>query len=224
MTRSFSVLNLLTVMVFVAIGAAALLIAIQGPTVPLPLHFSTGGAVDRWGTREDVGRLLAILAGVGFLVAMGTGLAIRRHPADSSRARGLRVAQAIVLIGFAGVAALILWTSLTSPGAAPPAGAHMAGLSLLFVAIGAFVGRVAPNPFVGVRTPWSYKSRLAWERSNRLAGRLFFFGGLVGLVAAPFAPQPFGMTALIIGVLIAAAWSVVESWRVWKSDPDRQPF
>ena len=224
MTRSFSVLNLLTVVVFVAIAAAGLLIAVQGPTAPLPLHFGVGGAVDRWGTRGEVGGLLAVLAAVGFVVAIGTGLAIRRHPADSSRARGLRVAQAIVLIGFAGVAALILWTSLTSPGTAPPAGAHMAGLSLLFVAIGAFVGRVAPNPFVGVRTPWSYKSRLAWERSNRLAGRLFFFGGLVGVVAAPFAPQPFGMTGLVGFVILAALWSVFESWRVWRSDPDRQPF
>lgn len=224
MTRSFSVLNLLTVVVFVAIAAAGLLIAVQGPTAPLPLHFSMGGAVDRWGTREEVGGLLAVLAAVGFAVAIGTSLAIRRHPADSSRTRGLRVAQAIVLIGFAGVAALILWTSLTSPGAAPPAGAHMAGLSLLFVAIGAFVGRVAPNPFVGVRTPWSYKSRLAWERSNRLAGRLFFFGGLVGVVAAPFAPQPLGMTGLVGFVILAALWSVFESWRVWRSDPDRQPF
>ena len=29
---------------------------------------------------------------------------------------------------------------------------------------------------------------------------------------------------LIAGVIIAALWSVFESWRVWRADPDRQPF
>ena len=100
----------------------------------------------------------------------------------------------------------------------------MAGLSLIFLLTGAFLGRVGPNPVVGVRTPWSYKSRLAWDRSNRLAGRLFFLIGLAGLVTAPWAVQPFALIALIVAVTIAAVWSAVESWRVWRSDPDRQPF
>ena len=51
-----------------------------------------------------------------------------------------------------------------------------------------------------------------------------FLLGLGGLVTAPFAPQPLGLQVLIGGVLIAAAWAVFESWRVWRADPDRQPF
>lgn len=30
--------------------------------------------------------------------------------------------------------------------------------------------------------------------------------------------------AQLAAVLIAALWSVFESWRVWRTDPDRQPF
>ena len=63
-----------------------------------------------------------------------------------------------------------------------------------------------------------------FDRSNRLAGRLFFWIGLAGLAAAPFAPQPLGVYALIGAILIAAALSVLESWRVWRDDPERQPF
>jgi uncharacterized membrane protein len=77
---------------------------------------------------------------------------------------------------------------------------------------------------VGVRTPWTYKSRLAWDRSNRLAGRLLFLIGLAGLVSAPWAVQPLALIALIVAILVAAVWSVIESWRVWRTDPDRQPF
>ena len=100
----------------------------------------------------------------------------------------------------------------------------MAFLSLIFLIMGALLGRVSPNPFIGVKTPWAYKSRLAWDRSNRLAGRLMFWLGAAGLIASPFALQPLGLIVLITGVLIATAWSVFESWRVWRADPDRQPF
>jgi uncharacterized membrane protein len=86
---------------------------------------------------------------------------------------------------------------------------------------GAYLGKVGPNPLVGVRTPWTFASRLAWDKSNRLAGRLFFWGGLASFIAAPLAPQPLGMQATIAGALLAAAAAVFESWRVWRTDPDR---
>ena len=223
MTRPLSILNMLSVLVFVAIAGIALMVAVQGPTVPLPVHFGAGG-VDRWGDRQEVGGLLAALAAIGAVIALGIGWEASRHEPDSSRGRSLRAAQGVILTAFVGVTGLILFTSLGGRGAAPPQGAMMVATGLLFAGIGAFLGRVGPNPFVGVRTPWSYKSRLAWDRSNRLAGRLFFVGGLVAIVAAPFAPQPLGMTTLIAFVIVAALWSVFESWRVWRSDPDRQPF
>jgi hypothetical protein len=224
MTRSFSILNMLSVLVFAAISGAALLVALQGPTYPLPVHFNFEGIADRWGDRVGVGLTLAGLAGLELVLALGMGWTASRAEPGSSRRRGLDVAQVVVVASFAALTALILFLSLSGGGAEAPRGAMMAGLGLLFAVIGAFLGRVGPNPFVGVRTPWSYKSRRAWDRSNRLAGRLFFLGGLAAMVAAPLAPQPLGVAVLIVGVLIAAAWSVLESWRVWRVDPDRQPF
>lgn len=109
-------------------------------------------------------------------------------------------------------------------GALPSPALQMGGVSLLFLAVGAFLGRVGSNVVVGVRTPWAFKSKLAWEKSNRLAGRLLSLLGLTGIVVAPFAPQPAGVLVLIGAVLVAAAWSGFESWRVWRADPDRQPF
>ncbi len=84
------------------------------------------------------------------------------------------------------------------------------------------MGKVAPNALVGVRTPWSLTSKLAWEKSNRLAGRLFFWGGLVGVFLAPVAPAPLGMRVLLAAVLLIGAVTVLESWRVWRSDPERR--
>ena len=197
-------------------------VAVAGPDVLMPTHWGLDGQADRYGNRTEVG---ATIVAMGLLLAAlggGMGWFVPRSD-DPARQRALRISQLIMLVTLVAVTAFIasimlgqvLSLSLVLP---------MAGLSLLFLIIGAFLGRVPPNPVMGVRTPWSYKSRRAWDRSNRLAGRLFFLIGLIGLLICGFVPQPLGYIALIVAVLLAAVASSYESWRVWRTDPDRQPF
>lgn len=217
-----SAADMATVLLSVLMGVVGVTVFAAGPTELMPVHWGADGQADGWGTRELVGGAFLALGFVNLLIAGGMGLAAGRAE-DPARRRGLRMSQTVVLIALTGVALFAGSSTLggvTDMGGAAP----MAGMSLLFLLIGAFLGRVGANPFVGVRTPWTYKSKLAWERSNRLAGRLFFLLGLAGLAAAPLAPQPLGYQAVVAGVLIAAVLAVFESWRVWRADPDRQPF
>lgn len=211
-----------TVAITLIIVAAGVGVFLAGPTGLMPYHFGADGQADAWAGREAIGGGIVALGLLTGIFAGGMGAAARRAE-DRARARALRFGQLMILISFLGVslfAGVSSVTGLISLGAAVP----MAALSVLFLLIGAVLGRVGPNPIAGVRTPWSYKSRLAWDRSNRLAGRLFFLIGLIGLAAAPVAPQPLGYQILIGAVLVAAVLSAVESWRVWRADPDRQPF
>lgn len=210
----------LGVSLLIVVAGAAIFIA--GPAEVMPYHYGADGQADAWAGREAIGGGIVVLGLLTGVFAGGMGVAAHRAE-DRARARALRSGQLLVLLSFLGVtlfASASSLTGLTSLGAALP----MAGLSALFLLIGALLGRVGPNPIAGVRTPWSYKSRLAWDRSNRLAGRLFFLIGLVGLAAAPVAPQPLGYQVLIGAVLAAALLAAIESWRVWRTDPDRQPF
>jgi len=183
------------------------------------------GQANRYGSRYELAATFAGLAVLNLIAAWMTG-----RQADSTldpvRRKGLRRGQWLSIFILGTVTAFIAWASL---GPAAASGASHPGVAMAFTAFillitGAVLGRVSPNPFIGVKTPWAYKSRLAWDRSNRLAGRLMFWLGAVGLIASPFIAQPAGLIGLIVGVLIAAVWSVVESWRVWRADPDRQPF
>lgn len=211
-----------TIVISLLIVAAGAGIAFAGPLELMPYHFGADGRADAWAGRQAIGSGVAVLGLLTGVLAGGMGVAAARAE-DRARARALRFGQLLILLVFftltlfAGVSSV---TGLVSLGAAAP----MAGLSALFLIIGAVAGRVGPNPIVGVRTPWSLKSRLAWDRSNRLAGRLFFLIGLAGLAAAPVAPQPLGYQVLLGAVVGAAFLAVVESWRVWRTDPDRQPF
>jgi uncharacterized membrane protein len=219
---AISAADVATVAVGLIVVAAGIGVIVAGPTELMPVHYGLNGEVDRWGGRGEVGGMIAFLGALIVLIAGGLGVAASQSD-DPARRRALRMAQLVALIAMLGV---VLFAGGASLGGALSiaGGLPMAGLSLILVGAGAFLGRVGPNPFVGVRTPWSYKSRLAWDRSNRLAGRLLFLLGLFGLAASALAPQPAGLIALVAGLLLALLWAVVESWRVWRTDPDRQPF
>jgi uncharacterized membrane protein len=220
--KSAPALDLATLGLSLLVGGLGVWTIFAGPTELLPIHWNAAGQADDWGTREWVGGVLVGLALLTLLLGGGMAVAAGRAD-DPARRRALRYAQLVVVLSIPLISLLIASASLS--GATDIGGAlPVALMSLVFLLIGAFLGRVGANPFVGVRTPWAFKSRLAWERSNRLAGRLFFLIGLAGLLTAPFAPQPFGLYALLAAISIAAVWSVIESWRVWRTDPDRQPF
>jgi len=220
-TRS-PALDLATIGISVLIIGTGLGVLFAGPTELMPVHWNIKGEADGWAGREWVGGLIAALGLFTLLVAGGLGWFAARTD-DPARRRALRFGQLVTLLAMTG-ATLFAGGSSLSGAVTIRTAIPMAGLSLIFLLTGAFLGRVGPNPVVGVRTPWTYKSRLAWDRSNRLAGRLFFLIGLAGLVTAPWAIQPLALIGLIVAVLLAAIWSVIESWRVWRSDPDRQPF
>lgn len=218
-------LDVATAVVTVAIAAFAVWMAQHGPTGPIPVHFNAAGVPDRMGDRTELALLNGFMSFMALVTAGGMGWAARRTP-DRAQRRSLRLGQAISLAVI--VAATVLMDLIMLGGAEGreplPVRWIALGISVLLIIVGSGLGRVAPNPLVGVRTPWTYRSRLSWDRSNRLAGRLFFWLGLVGLIGALHVPSMASVTKLVALVLIAAVWSVFESWRVWRADPDRQPF
>jgi uncharacterized membrane protein len=191
-------------------------IALLGPTHPLPMHFNAAGQVDRWGDRLEMAFMVLILAVISAVIAVARWRATRQGRAGGGQAQALFVAQ-LVLAPIALLNASLTWGWFDQPG--PRFG--MAMVSAILGVIGAVLGKTSPNPLIGVRTPWTFGSRLAWDKANRLAGRLLFWGGLAGMLAAPFAPQPIGFQAVTFGVLAIAVIVVFESWRVWRTDPDR---
>ncbi len=224
-TYRFSLLDVATAIVTVTILAMALWTATQAPDVAYPMHFNARGEPDRWGDRNELALLLGFMSAMTAITAGMMGWYARKAEAPARR-RGLRAGQAVSLLSIGGATALILWFTVGAlTGQTPPSTGWMMALTGLILAlVGGGLGRVGPNPVIGVRTPWSYKSRLAWDRSNRLAGRLFFWLGLGLIVTAPVAPQPAVVLVMPVLILGAALWAAFESWRVWRADPDRQPF
>jgi len=55
-------------------------------------------------------------------------------------------------------------------------------IMLIFTLLGNYMGNIRPNYFVGIKVPWTLNNDVVWIKTHKLAGKLWFWGGLVGIV------------------------------------------
>ena len=168
--------------------------------------------------------LLPLLAaGLALLFAMLPRIA----PLRANLERGSRA----YLIAWVGVQLLLLalaWSLASGirsaePGGSPDTGWRTAtaiGCATL-VLIADLLPKTRRNFVFGVLTPWTLSSDLSWEKTHRLAGRLFMLVGIAGLVSSfALAPEAL-MFTFILPAVAAALWCVAYSYVVWRSDAGR---
>ncbi|HVX30697.1 MAG TPA: SdpI family protein [Nitrolancea sp.] len=205
------------------IAAMFLAAAIIWPTVSgrIPVHWDAHGNVDGYGGKFE-GLLLLPLIALGiyalllFLPRIDPG---RANYAQFSGA--YLVVRYAVLLLLAGIYAITL---LAVKGHEFDTARLVFGaIGILFIVLGNVLGKVRPNWFVGVRTPWTLSSKRSWVRTHRLAGWLFVLAGVIflGLV---FFDAGAALPWIILGVvgvltIVLVAYSYIE----WRNDPEKTP-
>ncbi len=87
----------------------------------------------------------------------------------------------------------------------------------LWYALGAVLGRAHRNWFVGIRTPWTLASDEVWDKTHRLASKLFKIVAGISLIGV-IAPLQ-ASTLILWPVLAVALTTVVYSYVLWKRLP-----
>jgi uncharacterized membrane protein len=184
----------------------------------VPIHWNLLGEVDGYGSKA-FGLLLlpAIAAGLyallWFLPRIDPG---RANLENSAKAYG-----AIRLSLMTFLTALHIVCVRAALGAQINMSLFM-GLSMgvLFVVLGNYLGKLRPNWFAGIRTPWTLSSELSWTKTHRLAGPVFM---LMGLGMGILGIWPAGWVLAVVLTLDAFALLglVVYSYVIWRNAPDR---
>lgn len=87
---------------------------------------------------------------------------------------------------------------------------------LLLVVLGSQLGRVRPNWFVGIRTPWTLTDPQVWQQTHQLGGRVLPIVGALIALAALLLPVPAVTYVLLIGLLGASGLLVAYSYLLWR--------
>jgi uncharacterized membrane protein len=184
----------------------------------IPVHWNWRGEVDRYGGKFE-GLLLLPLISLGLYF-----LLLVLPLFDPGKANYRTFAGAYNLIR---LTITLFLSAIYAVGVLVSLGYHVdmntvigLAMGLLFIVLGNVMGKIRPNWFVGVRTPWTLSSKLSWTKTHRLAGWLFI---VMGLLAVAWAiSQSVWMLGLMIAVDFACGITmVVYSYLVYRKDPAR---
>jgi uncharacterized membrane protein len=202
------------------IAAMFVLAAVSWPYAPerIPVHWNLQGEVDGYGGKFT-GLLLMPLLTLGLYALF---LVLPRFDPGGANYRTFAGAYNVIRVSLVVfMAALYTVTVLAAFGWPVNIGTFVSlAIGGLFVVLGNVMGKIRPNWFVGVRTPWTLSSKLSWTKTHRAAGWLFIVLGPLLALSGILRVEWFFFATLIAGGCGLVAL-VVYSYLVYRSDSDR---
>ncbi len=174
-------------------------------------HWGLSGNADGWGSKTVGVYLIPIITLIiylGLLVIPRIGIYQGNIREFEKQFWGFRVLLVFVM-GVIYVATLI--PNLGYWGNFDPSLITIFAIALLFFYVGYMLNFTKRNYFIGVRTPWRLADEKIWEKTNRLAGKLFWICcalALVGLVVQGDLRLWLLIGPVIVTAIVACLYSI----------------
>jgi uncharacterized membrane protein len=189
-------------------------VVVDEPTVPAGIGFNL----------DPVSKFQGLV--IGPLVFMGLPIALflliprieprRRHLWSSAKAYGA-IWITVVLGGLAAHTAFVLRaTNRTldlSENIVEPV------FPLLLIVTGNYLSKVRSNFFIGIRTPWTLSSDIAWRKTHRVGGRVLLLLGLALIPLAFYLDSATNFWVTGAAVVATSLILVIYSYFAWRRDP-----
>lgn len=198
-----------------AAAGAAVLSQLPGNAM-LATHFGLDGTPDSFApAAQGVFMLPAIGAFVWLVMVFVPAIDPRGNLERSPQA--FRVMWSAVTALLAVYQALILRTGLGGDG--PGLGFAIGSLGAMLAVMGNQMGKLRPNFFVGIRTPWTLSSDAVWTRTHRFGGFSVVAAGLICVAASltihnPKLLLPLAAGVVVVALLLPMAWS----YKLWREE------
>jgi uncharacterized membrane protein len=193
------------------------------PSLPerVAVHFNIEGHPDREGSKKEilfvVGLLTVLSAGLYYLMKWLPKIDPKRN-AKTSPSSFKKIGHAVVLlmscigvaITYSAVGGQFTFNQLMLPT-----------LGLFFAYMGNIMYSIKPNYFAGIRTPWALENEDNWKATHRLAGKLWFVGGIIISISAFFLSPKTAMVFFIAGIAVMTIVPFAYSYLYFKKYPSQ---
>lgn len=169
-------------LLFIAI--AFVVAAVLYPSLPeqIPTHWNAQGEVDDYMSKPGGVLIMPVMALFTYFIMKLIPVISPKGFRTDKFPEVIGVLQ-VTLVGFMSVVSVLVL--LEARGLNVRINEMIfAGVGLLFVIIGNYLGKVRKNFFIGIRTPWTLASDEVWSRTHRIGGRLFMLSGVIIWIGA----------------------------------------
>ena len=163
------------------------------------MHYDLHGNVDRYGSKSELVWLSVLLPLLCYFLLMALPSI---DPKSKIEGMGNKFWQLRFILGIfiTGLMVFVVYSSQYSVAMNP--NIVIGGIGLLFAALGNYFKTIRPNYFLGIRTPWTLESDVVWKETHRVAGILWFFGGLLVAVFSVILSNPELLFYIFIIIMV----------------------
>ncbi len=178
----------------------------------IPIHWNAVGEVDGWADKSQLPWFLAFIAATG--LGVYTLLRFIKHidpkrTAQLNERTGIKIGIGLIIF----MSALNMLIMLPNDGSRDVTKSVFVLVGLLFAFLGNAMYNIKPNYLIGIRLPWTLENEENWKETHRLAGIIWFIGGLVAagsmLLLNTKQRFPVFMSITVVLVIIPAVYSFV---------------
>lgn len=185
------------------------------PQLPeqVPIHWNAAGEVDGYGSR--------FMGALGLpLMNLGLALLLKFVPAIDPKRQNYEkfkpFYQIFIWIFVLFMTGLYFLTIAWALGYRPSIALFTKlGMGIMFMVLGNYLGKVRPNWFFGIRTPWTIENEEVWLRTHRLGGPLMFGAGLITVFLA-FFEHPSSFFLVMAVIMLASLIPTVYSYWLYQ--------
>ncbi len=177
----------------------------------VPTHWNYKGEIDDWGNKSSLIFLTFLLPGLTYILFTAIPLIDpkKRIQTMGSKYHNLKLLMVLFMSALAG---FIIYgakeQSITNPSYI------ILAMGLLFMILGNYMKTIKANYFIGIRTPWTLEYESVWKSTHKLAGKLWFIGGLAIVISSLSASKEVNgiifISITILLILIPFIYSYLE--------------
>ncbi len=183
----------------------------------IPTHFGINGRPDKFGDKNEIFVITAILTVVSISMYFILRNIYRIDPKKKYAAANsgmLAKISVMMVVLLSAVSVFILYWTLH--GKAEGMNIFLCGISLFMAYIGNLFYSVKPNYFAGFRLPWTLENEENWRKTHQLASKIWFIGGIVLAVATLLAGTKTAVIIFMCGMAVMVLIPVIYSYKLYR--------
>lgn len=187
------------------------------PRMPetIPTHWNFRGEIDNWGNSfSHVISINAMIIGIYIMFIFLPYLDPKRDRYKQFE-KIYHIIKNVLMVFLAGVLSI---TNLSAIGYPINVALYIPiAVGILFIILGNYLGKIKPNWFVGIRTPWTLSSEETWNKSHRLGGKIFILSGFL-IAIDGFLPESLRLPVFIFAMFILLFGTLVGSYIIYRKN------
>ncbi len=180
----------------------------------VPLHWNIEGEIDRYGQKSE---LILIPVLLPLLIYVLFTIIPKIDPKGKIKNMGNKYAvlKTAMTIFMSVLSLFIIYIVMNETLYNPNYIILLIGV--LFSVLGNYLKTLRVNYFIGIKTPWTLENEIVWKETHKLAGKLWFAGGIIIVLTSLILDKKTNFTLFAVITVLIIVIPVLYSYIKYQS-------